>query len=99
MFRGSERDNNICRITTEPDDDCARPVPAQKGAVYMSVKKMNSTSSVETVEGSAEMRNLLGSKGANLAEIASLGIRVPAGSQSQPRSASSTTTETSGLGT
>ena len=30
-------------------------------------------------EGSAEMRNLLGGKGANLAEMANLGIRVPPG--------------------
>ena len=30
-------------------------------------------------EGSAEMRNLLGGKGANLAEMASLGIPVPPG--------------------
>ncbi|MDE2722425.1 MAG: pyruvate, phosphate dikinase, partial [Gemmatimonadota bacterium] len=30
-------------------------------------------------EGSAEMRNLLGGKGANLAEMSGLGIPVPAG--------------------
>jgi len=30
-------------------------------------------------EGSAKMRNLLGGKGANLAEMANLGIRVPPG--------------------
>jgi len=32
-----------------------------------------------TADGSAEMKNLLGGKGANLAEMASLGIPVPAG--------------------
>ena len=32
-----------------------------------------------TSDGSAEMKNLLGGKGANLAEMASLGIPVPAG--------------------
>ena len=30
-------------------------------------------------EGSAEMRNLLGGKGANLAEMANLGLPVPPG--------------------
>ena len=30
-------------------------------------------------EGRADMKNLLGGKGANLAEMASLGINVPAG--------------------
>ena len=30
-------------------------------------------------EGSAEMRNLLGGKGANLAEMASIGLPVPPG--------------------
>ena len=33
----------------------------------------------ENTEGKAEMRNLLGGKGANLAEMASLGIQVPPG--------------------
>ncbi|MBT5375486.1 MAG: pyruvate, phosphate dikinase [Nitrospinaceae bacterium] len=33
----------------------------------------------ENTEGKADMRNLLGSKGANLAEMASLGIQVPPG--------------------
>ncbi len=81
MFRGSERDNNICRITTEPDDDCAAPAGAgaEGEAVYMSVKKMVYFFGGDQTEGSAEMRNLLGGKGANLAEMASLGIRVPAG--------------------
>ena len=32
-----------------------------------------------TADGQAEMKNLLGGKGANLAEMASLGIPVPAG--------------------
>ena len=32
-----------------------------------------------TADGKAEMKNLLGGKGANLAEMASLGIPVPAG--------------------
>ena len=32
-----------------------------------------------SAEGSAEMKNLLGGKGANLAEMANLGIPVPAG--------------------
>lgn len=32
-----------------------------------------------TADGRAEMKNLLGGKGANLAEMASLGIPVPAG--------------------
>ena len=32
-----------------------------------------------TADGSAEMRNLLGGKGANLAEMASLGLPVPPG--------------------
>jgi len=31
----------------------------------------------ENTEGNAEMKNLLGGKGANLAEMASLGIQVP----------------------
>ena len=32
-----------------------------------------------TAEGRAEMRNLLGGKGANLAEMSSLGLPVPPG--------------------
>ena len=32
-----------------------------------------------TAEGRTEMKNLLGGKGANLAEMANLGIPVPAG--------------------
>ena len=32
-----------------------------------------------TADGTREMKNLLGGKGANLAEMASLGIPVPAG--------------------
>ena len=36
----------------------------------------------EEAEGNAGMRNLLGGKGANLAEMARMGIPVPAGSQS-----------------
>ncbi|MCK4965686.1 pyruvate, phosphate dikinase, partial [bacterium] len=32
-----------------------------------------------TADGSADMKNLLGGKGANLAEMAALGIPVPAG--------------------
>ena len=33
----------------------------------------------ENTEGNAEMKNLLGGKGANLAEMATLGIQVPPG--------------------
>jgi pyruvate,orthophosphate dikinase len=45
----------------------------------MSVKKMVYFFGGGDSEGRAQMRNLLGGKGANLAEMASLGIRVPAG--------------------
>lgn len=41
-------------------------------------------------EGNAEMRNLLGGKGANLAEMNLLGMPVPPGLQSPPKSATST---------
>ena len=36
-------------------------------------------------EGNATMRNLLGGKGANLAEMTSLGLPVPRASQSQQK--------------
>ncbi|EQC51859.1 PEP/pyruvate-binding domain-containing protein, partial [Bacteriovorax sp. DB6_IX] len=35
--------------------------------------------SKETTEGNREMKNLLGGKGANLAEMSSLGLPVPPG--------------------
>ena len=35
----------------------------------------------ESVEGDADMLNLLGGKGANLAEMSSIGLPVPPGSQ------------------
>ena len=37
------------------------------------------TTATESAEGRADMRNLLGGKGANLAEMASLGLPVPPG--------------------
>ena len=46
-------------------------------------------------EGRADMRNLLGGKGANLAEMASIGLPVPPASPSRPRSAPTTTTTAS----
>lgn len=45
----------------------------------MSAKKMVYFFGQGGAEGRADMKNLLGGKGANLAEMASLGIRVPAG--------------------
>ena len=45
-------------------------------------------------EGRAEMRNLLGGKGANLAEMANLGLPVPPGFTIPPRSAPITTRTT-----
>ena len=38
-------------------------------------------------DGDASMRNLLGGKGANLAEMARIGLPVPPDSPSQPKSA------------
>ena len=40
-----------------------------------------------SAEGAASDKNLLGGKGANLAEMCSLGIPVPAGSPSAPNAA------------
>ncbi|MDD4685420.1 MAG: PEP/pyruvate-binding domain-containing protein, partial [Bacteroidales bacterium] len=43
------------------------------------VKKYVYTFGGKTAEGKAEMKNLLGGKGANLAEMCLLGLPVPAG--------------------
>ena len=45
-------------------------------------------------DGSASLRNLLGGKGANLAEMASIGLPVPPASPSPPMSAPPITTTT-----
>ena len=37
-------------------------------------------------EGRGDMKNLLGGKGANLAEMTSIGLPVPAGSRCRPKS-------------
>ena len=43
-------------------------------------------------EGNASMRNLLGGKGANLAEMTNLGLPVPPGLRLQPKPAWTTST-------
>ncbi len=41
-------------------------------------------------EGNKDMKDLLGGKGANLAEMTNMGLPVPPGSRSRPRRASPT---------
>ncbi len=51
----------------------------KKGAFRMSEKYVYRFFSKEICEGSADMKNLLGGKGANLAQMTSLGLPVPPG--------------------
>ena len=53
----------------------------------------------KTAEGDGSMRELLGGKGANLAEMSKLGMPVPQDSQSRPSAAQNTTSSVADIPT
>src|SRR5690606_36202651 len=66
-------------VCTGGDRFCPNRSYRDKRRMTMSAKKMVYFFGGKVAEGDRSMRNLLGGKGANLAEMVNLGIPVPAG--------------------